>query len=67
METTFGKDRAINPRNITIDSSDTNYAFTDNTLPNEDEPRNEPRTPNMENTEHSKNGSEKDKQCTGKK
>ncbi|GLJ17703.1 hypothetical protein SUGI_0308920 [Cryptomeria japonica] len=67
METTFGKDRAINPWNITIDSSDTSLAFDDNNLTNEDEPLNESDTPNMESTDNSKNGSKRDKLRIGKK
>ncbi|GLJ35335.1 hypothetical protein SUGI_0710800 [Cryptomeria japonica] len=67
MEGTFCRDQSINLGNITIDSSNTSFAFHDNNLPNEDDPLDELETQNMGSYEQSKNGSEKDKQCTGKK
>ncbi|GLJ30672.1 hypothetical protein SUGI_0607370 [Cryptomeria japonica] len=68
MEGTFGRDRSINLGNITIDSSNTSFAFDENSLPNEDiNPLDELETHNMGSYEQSKNDNEKDKQCTGKK
>ncbi|GLJ28987.1 hypothetical protein SUGI_0572220 [Cryptomeria japonica] len=61
METTFGKYRAINPGNITIDSFVTSLAFDDNNLTNEDKPLNESDTPNMESTDNFESGSKRDK------
>ncbi|KAH9292616.1 hypothetical protein KI387_042197, partial [Taxus chinensis] len=68
MDIRFGNDRAINPGKISIDTSDTQYAFTEGGCsPIENEPLKECEIPTMTGESSLNTGKEKEKLSTGKK
>ncbi|KAH9293277.1 hypothetical protein KI387_041519, partial [Taxus chinensis] len=68
MDISFGNDRAINPGKISIDTSDTQYAFTEGgSSPIENEPLKECEIPTMTGESLLNTGKEKEKLSTGKK